>query len=121
MGRGCEALAADPIQTKSWVPPPDYQCDLQGGSIIFFFFLKWARKQNSEGEYFDRNKQIHKKILASFKEILTDVKLKALSKFLKCEFFTENSINTVVYGSNEIRIIMHNLKTLNWNQLKFWK
>ena len=40
--------------------------------------------------------------------------------------FTENLVhetlfNRVVYGSNETHIIMHNLKTLNWNQLKFWK
>ena len=31
----------------------------------------------------------------------------------------ENLFNPVVYGSNETHIIMHNLKTWNWNQLKF--
>ena len=33
----------------------------------------------------------------------------------------ENLFNTVVYGSNETHIIMHNLKIWTWNQLKFWK
>ena len=31
------------------------------------------------------------------------------------------SSNSVVYGSNESHIIMHNVKMQNWNQLKFWK
>ena len=40
--------------------------------------------------------------------------------------FTESLLhktffNMVVYGSSETHITMHNLKTLNWNQLKFWK
>ena len=33
----------------------------------------------------------------------------------------ETLFNTVVCGSNETHIIMHNLKTENWNQLKFRK
>ena len=33
----------------------------------------------------------------------------------------ETLFNTVVYGSDETHIIMHNLKTKNGNQLKFWK
>ena len=44
----------------------------------------------------------------------------------KWEQFSQKSLvhktlfNTLVYGSNETRIIMHNLKK-NWNELKFWK
>ena len=33
----------------------------------------------------------------------------------------ETLFNTVVYGSNETHIIMHNLIMQNRNQLKFWK
>ena len=49
-----------------------------------------------------------------------------LNQYEMRAIFTESLVYetlfiTAVYGSNETHIIMYNLKTLNWNQLKFWK
>ena len=58
-------------------------------------------------------------------QIPKGIRLKSFQYEMRA-IFTESLVhetlfNTVFYGSKETHIIMNNLKTKNWNQLKFWK
>ena len=72
---------------------------------LFFFYISVALLWESQFPKGIRLKSFQYEMRAIFTEILVH----------------ENLFNTVVYGSNETHIIMHNLKIWAWNQLKFWK
>ena len=74
-----------------------------------------------------KNLNIFHTFLALLEEALVPkgVRMKSF-QFEMRAIFTESLVyktlfNTAVNGSNETHIIMHNLETLKWNQLKFWK
>ena len=83
--------------------------------------LNRGRSQNFQNLIF-----LHVSVdLQSEAQVPRGIRLKSFQYEMR-EIFTESLVhetlfNTVVYGSNETHIIMHNLKTWNWSQLKFWK
>ena len=84
--------------------------------------LNRGRSQNFQNLIFKKNISVDLFYEAQFPK---GIRLKSFQYEMRI-IFTESLVhetlfNTVAYGSSETHIIMHNLKTWNWNQLKFWK